>query len=350
MVAFYTLLRKEVKRFLKVMMQTIVTPFMSSFLYLLVFGVSLGSKVDNLHQVPYLAFLIPGLMMMSLMNNAFQNSSSSIAVSKFSGDLEDLRVAPLTPHHLLLSMGLGAVVRGAVVAIITYIVGIIFYYLQFQEILTIKHPLILIYFILAGGFENLILQINQNEPEKAFAEKYVAQYDTFLKDVKTIEYFNYDIGFYSSGNWLRKELGDAELDTNDAYNEQLILTELIKLCNKNNYKLRIYCHPIEKRKPELTTKYYQKFNSSNFSIAPFDKPSIEEFDQVNIAISLISTLMFERYYLGLKTIIAPINYINFPISNSNFNNVCIKEVDQLEKIINKNNKQLLEQYLMIIIH
>lgn len=152
MVAFYTLLRKEVKRFLKVMMQTIVTPFMSSFLYLLVFGVSLGSKVDNLHQVPYLAFLIPGLMMMSLMNNAFQNSSSSIAVSKFSGDLEDLRVAPLTPHHLLLSMGLGAVVRGAVVAIITYIVGIIFYYLQFQEILTIKHPLILIYFILAGGF------------------------------------------------------------------------------------------------------------------------------------------------------------------------------------------------------
>ncbi|NUM59326.1 MAG: ABC transporter permease [Bdellovibrionaceae bacterium] len=152
MIAFYTLLRKEVKRFLKVMMQTIVTPFMSSFLYLLVFGVSLGSKVDNLHQVPYLAFLIPGLMMMSLMNNAFQNSSSSIAVSKFSGDLEDLRVAPLTPHHLLLSMGLGAVVRGAVVAIITYIVGIIFYYLQFQEILTVKHPLILIYFILAGGF------------------------------------------------------------------------------------------------------------------------------------------------------------------------------------------------------
>jgi hypothetical protein len=166
----------------------------------------------------------------------------------------------------------------------------------------------------------------------------------FLKETKEAHLFNYDIGFYSSGNWLRKELGDAELETNDAHNEQLILTELIKLCNENNYKLRIYCHPIEKRNQELTINYYQKFNSKNFSIAPFDKPSIEEFDKVNIAISLISTLMFERYYLGFKTIIAPINYLNFPISNSNFNNVCVKEVNQLEKIIKKNIKLTINEF------
>ncbi len=66
MIAFWTLLKKEVKRFLKVMMQTIVTPFMSSFLYLLVFGVSLGSKMSDVQNVTYLAFLIPGLMMMAL--------------------------------------------------------------------------------------------------------------------------------------------------------------------------------------------------------------------------------------------------------------------------------------------
>lgn len=152
MVAFWTLLKKEVKRFLKVMMQTIVTPFMSSFLYLLVFGVSLGAKMNEVYSVSYLAFLIPGLMMMGLMNNAFQNSSSSIAVAKFSGDLEDIRVSPLSSHHILLAMGLGSVIRGFTVALVTYFVGILFYYFQFNEFLGISHPLVLIYFILVGGF------------------------------------------------------------------------------------------------------------------------------------------------------------------------------------------------------
>lgn len=152
MVAFWTLLKKEVKRFLKVVMQTIVTPFMSSFLYLLVFGVSLGSRMNDVYAVSYLAFLIPGLMMMGLMNNAFQNSSSSIAVMKFSGDLEDIRVTPLSSHHILLAMGMGSVIRGLTVALVTYIVGVIFYYIQLDQFLGISHPLVLAYFILVGGF------------------------------------------------------------------------------------------------------------------------------------------------------------------------------------------------------
>ncbi|OYZ18243.1 MAG: ABC transporter permease [Bdellovibrio sp. 28-41-41] len=152
MVALWTLFKKEVKRFLKVMMQTIVTPFMSSFLYLIVFGVSLGSKMNDVYAVSYLAFLIPGLMMMGLMNNAFQNSSSSIAVMKFSGDLEDIRVTPLSHHHILIAMGLGSVIRGLTVAVVTYLVGVIFYFMQFNSFLGISHPLVLIYFVLVGGF------------------------------------------------------------------------------------------------------------------------------------------------------------------------------------------------------
>ncbi|MBL7543837.1 MAG: ABC transporter permease [Bdellovibrionaceae bacterium] len=152
MVAFWTLFKKEVKRFLKVMMQTIVTPFMSSFLYLLVFGVSLGAKMNDVYAVSYLAFLIPGLMMMGLMNNAFQNSSSSIAVMKFSGDLEDIRVTPLSSHHILMAMGMGSVIRGLAVAVVTYIVGVIFYFVQFNEFLGISHPFVLAYFVLVGGF------------------------------------------------------------------------------------------------------------------------------------------------------------------------------------------------------
>jgi len=148
---FITLFTREIKRFMKVMVQTVVTPFVSSFLYLLVFGVSLGSQVQVHGGVPYLAFLIPGLMMMGLMNNAFQNSSSSIVSSKFSGDLEDIRVAPITNQQIIWAMSLGGVVRGGLVALVTYVVGALFYYFQQGEILLIEHPLALMYFVIMGG-------------------------------------------------------------------------------------------------------------------------------------------------------------------------------------------------------
>lgn len=148
---FTTLFQREIKRFMKVLVQTVVTPFVSSFLYLLVFGVSLGSQVKVNGGVPYLAFLIPGLMMMGLMNNAFQNSSSSIVSSKFSGDLEDIRVAPITNQQIVWAMSFGGVVRGSLVAFVTYIVGALFYFIQQGQMLSIEHPLALIYFVIMGG-------------------------------------------------------------------------------------------------------------------------------------------------------------------------------------------------------
>lgn len=152
MIIFLTLLRREIKRFMKVVVQTVISPFVTSFLYLLVFGVSLGSQVNDPHGLPYLAFLIPGLVMMSLMNNAFQNTSSSIVTSKFSGDLEDIRVAPITNHQFIWALMIGALVRGSVVGIITYLVGTGFYaYIQ-GAFLGISHPLVLLYFVVMGGF------------------------------------------------------------------------------------------------------------------------------------------------------------------------------------------------------
>ena len=151
MIAFATLFQREIARFLKVIVQTVVTPFVSSFLYLLIFGVSLGASMPSHQGVSYLAFLIPGLMMMSLMNNAFQNSSSSIVSSKFSGDLEDLRVAPLTNQQIIWAMSLGALVRGLVVSVITYIVGAIFCYYQQGIVLSVAHPFYTLFFIIVGG-------------------------------------------------------------------------------------------------------------------------------------------------------------------------------------------------------
>ena len=151
MIIFYTLVKKEIKRFLKVVIQTVVSPIVSSFLYLLVFGVSLGASVQPQDGVPYLSFLIPGLMVMGLINNSFQNSSSSIVTSKFSGDLEDVRVAPIPHSYIIWAMGLGGVFRGSVVALITGLVGTLFHYSQLHTLLPFEHPLWAAYFFLVGG-------------------------------------------------------------------------------------------------------------------------------------------------------------------------------------------------------
>ncbi|MGZ3725576.1 MAG: ABC transporter permease [Pseudobdellovibrio sp.] len=151
MIIFLTLVRREIKRFLKVVIQTVVSPVISSFLYLLVFGVSLGNSVQLKNGVPYLSFLIPGLMVMGLINNAFQNTSSSIVTSKFSGDLEDIRVAPIPHSYIIWAMGIGGIIRGSLVAGVTGVVGLTFHYFVLNQLMNIEHPLWLIFFFIAGG-------------------------------------------------------------------------------------------------------------------------------------------------------------------------------------------------------
>jgi ABC-2 type transport system permease protein len=148
---FWTLYVREMKRFMKVMFQTVVTPLVTATLYLLIFGVSLGGSIDLPGGLPYMAFLIPGLIMMSVLNNAFQNSSSSIVSGKFSGDLEDLRVVPLGTHQILWAMSIGGLTRGVIVGVVTFIVGEVFYYVVEGSILPVAHPAWLIFFLIVGG-------------------------------------------------------------------------------------------------------------------------------------------------------------------------------------------------------
>lgn len=148
---FWVLLRREVHRFLKVIVQTVITPFMSSALYLMIFGVSLGRQIAELDGVPYLAFLIPGLVMMSCLNNAFQNSASSVISSKFSGDLEDLKAAPFSPSQIIFALSLAALARGLIVGAVTLLVGELSYYAIYERFLTATHPTALIVFLAIGG-------------------------------------------------------------------------------------------------------------------------------------------------------------------------------------------------------
>lgn len=152
MIPFMTLIDREITRFMKVIVQTVFSPILSSFLYLLIFGVSLGSSIQMKNGEVYLAFLIPGLVVMGLINNAFQNTSSSIITSKFSGDIEDIRVAPIGPNQIVWAMGIAGVFRGALVGLITGLVGETFFYAQNGSFLLVEHPFVMIFFTLAGGF------------------------------------------------------------------------------------------------------------------------------------------------------------------------------------------------------
>jgi ABC-2 type transport system permease protein len=159
-VPFFTLIKREIKRFLKVAVQTVITPMITASLYLLIFGVSLGAHIQLASGVSYLAFLIPGLVMMGCLNNAFQNSSSSIVISKFSGDLEDLKIAPITNQQILWAMAAGGLFRGAFVAFVTWVVAELFFYFSEGAFLGIQHPLILIGFLAIGGISFAFLGLS----------------------------------------------------------------------------------------------------------------------------------------------------------------------------------------------
>jgi ABC-2 type transport system permease protein len=132
---FYTLLYKEVLRFAKVWLQTLGAPIVTSLLYLLVFAHVLEGRVEVFEGISYAAFLVPGLMMMSLIQNAFANSSSSIIQSKVTGNIVFLLVAPVSYLEMYLAFVLAATVRGVVVGLGVLVVGMVFIDLPLQ------HPL-----------------------------------------------------------------------------------------------------------------------------------------------------------------------------------------------------------------
>lgn len=152
-----TLSYREIKRFLRVWLQTVATPVVNSVLYLLIFGVSLGGSISLEGDISYLAFLIPGLVMMSALNNAFQNTSSSIVISKFHGDLADLKVMPLRTWQIVLAMSLGGLFRGLIVGIVTLVVSEVFFFWSQGNWLPIQNPFLLVLFIFIGSlcFSNI---------------------------------------------------------------------------------------------------------------------------------------------------------------------------------------------------
>jgi len=121
-----TLLSKEVRRFLRVPGQTVLSPLISTSLYFVVFGVSLGGRMEQATHQPYVPFIVPGLIFLGMANNAFLNSSSSLFIMKIQGTVVDILVAPLGPGEILLGFVGGAMVRGLIVGLLTWAVALLF--------------------------------------------------------------------------------------------------------------------------------------------------------------------------------------------------------------------------------
>ncbi|MGZ0018268.1 ABC transporter permease [Nitrosomonas sp. wSCUT-2] len=127
MTGFFTLFYKELLRFWKVGFQTIVAPMVSTLLYLLVFFHVLETHVEVYPDIAYTHFLIPGLVMMAIIQNAFANSSSSMIQSKISGNIVFILLSPLSYHMIFLAYVLASVVRGILVGLGVYIVTWVFF-------------------------------------------------------------------------------------------------------------------------------------------------------------------------------------------------------------------------------
>jgi ABC-2 type transport system permease protein len=121
-----TLLRKEIRRFLRVPGQTILQPLISTSLYFVVFGYTLGGRQHSVGGVPYIQYIVPGLVFLGVANNAFLNASSSFFMTKLTGTVVDLLVAPLGPAELLFGFITGAMARGVLVGLLTWVVALFF--------------------------------------------------------------------------------------------------------------------------------------------------------------------------------------------------------------------------------
>lgn len=144
---FYTLLKKEVMRFWSVLGQTVSAPVLTALLYLLVFAQALqGRLVAGYEGVSYTQFLLPGLVMMTVLQNAFSNTSSSLAQSKVNGNIVFLLMAPIGPWEFFFAYVGAALVRAFLVAVAMLVVAIPFVQLPLAQ------PLALIaMFLLAGA-------------------------------------------------------------------------------------------------------------------------------------------------------------------------------------------------------
>ena len=143
--AFMTIVRREVSRILRIWGQTLVPPAITMTLYFLIFGGLIGSRVGQMDGIAYMDFIVPGLVMMSVIQNSYGNISSSFFGAKFGRHIEEMLVSPMPSWVILGGYVAGAVLRGVLVGAIVLAIAMLFTQVR------IPHPLVTLSTILLGA-------------------------------------------------------------------------------------------------------------------------------------------------------------------------------------------------------
>lgn len=181
-IRFFSLLRREVSRFMKIKRQTLGAPLLETFLYISVFGAALGSRIKQIEGIDYKEFIVPGLIMMAWAINAFSNNSSSILQQKFQRAIDDQLSSPASPMELLLAFSFGGFLRGGLVALLTYTAATILIGIP------IEHPLVLFpgLFLVGFFFAQLGVLVGvraEQFDDVSFAQQFILQPLIFLGGV-----------------------------------------------------------------------------------------------------------------------------------------------------------------------
>lgn len=156
-IAFMTILRKEIKRFMRIWTQTLVPPVITISLYFVIFGNLIGKRIGSMSGVSYMEFVVPGLIMMSVITSAYTNVASSFYGAKFQRFIEEIQVSPTPNYVILLGFVMGGVARGLLVGIIVTAVALFFTDLQIQNYaVTVSIVVLTALFFSMAGFINAV--------------------------------------------------------------------------------------------------------------------------------------------------------------------------------------------------
>jgi len=125
-IAFQTIVRKEIRRFMRIWVQTITPPAVNAVLYMLIFGGLIGARIREMDGIPYMDFIVPGIIMMGIIINSYANVSSSMFAEKMQHFIEELIVAPVSNITILAGFIVGGVVRGLTVGLLVSSVAFLF--------------------------------------------------------------------------------------------------------------------------------------------------------------------------------------------------------------------------------
>lgn len=160
-IALYTLVRREVVRMFRIFSQVFLPPVITTTLYFLIFGRLIGARIGNIDGVSYTLFIAPGLILMSVITNAYGNVSTSLFSFRFQKSIEEILISPMHNNLLLLGYVLGGMLRGLLVAMLVFAISSLFVTLELKHIpMTLFVVLLVAALFSLAGFTNGMIARN----------------------------------------------------------------------------------------------------------------------------------------------------------------------------------------------